>query len=46
MTFVWAATQGHLVSLPVDLWVVLHEPGETEDNVELSEVSDSKRGSL
>ena len=36
VTFVLTAAHGHLLGLPVDLWVVLLEPGEAQDDILLS----------
>ena len=33
MALARAPTHGHLLGLPIDLWVVLFEPGESEDDV-------------
>ena len=46
MTFSWAVTHGYLLGLPVNLWVVLHKPGEAEDDILPSEIGDWKCGPL
>ena len=40
------AAHGHFPSLPVDLWVVLLEPGEAKDDVLLSQASDCEGGAF
>ena len=38
----WTSAHYYLLGLPVNLWVVLWEPGETEDDVLFSEAGDCK----
>ena len=40
VTFVWTAVHGHLLGLPVNLQVVLLEPGEVKEDILLSQVHD------
>ena len=42
--FVWTAAHSHLLGLPVDLWVVLLEPGEAQDDILLSQAGDCEGG--
>ena len=42
VAFVWTPTHHYLLSLPVNLWVMLLEPSEPEDDVLFPEVSDCK----
>ena len=44
VTFVWTVAHGHFLGLPVDLWVVLLEPGEAKDAILCSQASDCKGG--
>ena len=46
VTFVWTAAHGHLLGLPVDLWVVLLEPGEAQDDILLSQAGDCEGGAF
>ena len=46
VTFVWTVAHGHLPSLPVDLQVVLLEPGEAQDDILLSQAGDCEGGAF
>ena len=46
VTFVWTATHGHFLGLPVDLQIVLLEPSEAKDDILLSQASDCKGGAF
>ena len=43
VTLNWTAAHVHLLGMPVDLWVMLLEPGEAKDDVLLSQ-ADCKGG--
>ena len=40
VAFVWTPTHHYLPSLPINLWVILLEPGKPEDDVLFPKVSD------
>ena len=42
MTLAQAPTHGHLLGLPVNLWVVLLKAGESEDDILPPKVGDCK----
>ena len=46
MALIQAVAQGHLMPLPVDLWIVLCKPSKSEDDVQLPKVGNSECGPL